>query len=175
MVAITDHVLDAIAAHPDIARVDVALDIAVRAYPLYTTDDRCTWKALMAASRVLDAEYDQYPPHIKALSLPIVRYMLFIGECANADAATRARYATYPAERLYEAPDLTGTGYSYDSRFVACHGPYREYVYPGRRVVKIPGREWPAAMPEACTDTSNRGEWLNDDILICPGCGVDCT
>ena len=75
----------------------------------------------------------------------------------------------------YQPPDLVGTPLTYRDSDVTCHGPDREYVYPGRRVVDIPGHIWPAARPEDCTDTSQTGEWLNDRVLVCPGCGLDST
>lgn len=64
---------------------------------------------------------------------------------------------------------------------VAYHGrePFsREGVAPGRRVVVVPGREWPASSPEECEDYSRTGEWISDgsrDVMVCRGCGLDCT
>jgi hypothetical protein len=76
---------------------------------------------------------------------------------------------------VYEPPDLTGTPLRYRDSEVTSHGPDREYVYPGRRVVEIPGHTWPAARPEDCTDTSHTGHWLTDRVLVCRGCGLDST
>ncbi|MEV7177877.1 hypothetical protein [Kitasatospora sp. NPDC093679] len=50
-------------------------------------------------------------------------------------------------------------------------------VHPGRYVVEGVG-PWDAASPEVCTDLSNKGVWLSDgvnEVLVCPGCGLDCT
>lgn len=50
------------------------------------------------------------------------------------------------------------------------------YVYPGRAVVVIPGREW-ATTPEDCQRPwGSPGEWLGEGaVLVCPRCGIDCT
>ena len=70
------------------------------------------------------------------------------------------------------------------------HGPDREYVYPDRRVILVPGRTWPAERPEVCTEDSPTGVWFDrhghqvDSVesaldagvfLLCSGCGLDCT
>jgi hypothetical protein len=56
---------------------------------------------------------------------------------------------------------------------VEYHGPGREYVYRGRRVVV---GKWPAARPEECKDASDQGEWIaGGKVLVCRGCGLDCT
>lgn len=72
--------------------------------------------------------------------------------------------------------DLTGTGLAWREAEVKYHGrneDMRTYVYPGRLVVE---GDWPAARPEECQDDSNRGTWiLGDQILVCAGCGLDCT
>jgi len=75
----------------------------------------------------------------------------------------------------YERPDLSGTGMTFRHTRVAYHGPRHEPVHPGRAVVEIPRRSWPAARPEACADDSGRGAWINDHVLVCRGCGLDCT
>ncbi|GHH25591.1 hypothetical protein [Streptomyces rubradiris] len=58
---------------------------------------------------------------------------------------------------------------------VLFHGPDRDFVYPGRRAVDVIGRTWPAARPEECTNTEWRGEWIAGQVLVCTGCGLDCT
>lgn len=57
------------------------------------------------------------------------------------------------------------------------HGtnPADSYVYPGRRVLLLDGHTWPH-QPETCTDTSHTGTWKLDGlVLVCTGCGLDCT
>jgi hypothetical protein len=76
---------------------------------------------------------------------------------------------------VYQPPDLTGTTLTYHDSEVTSHGPDLGYVYPGRLVVEVPGRTWPAARPEDCTDTGQAGEWLTEHVLVCPGCGLDAT
>lgn len=49
--------------------------------------------------------------------------------------------------------------------------------FPGhnRSVVVVPGRTWPHT-PETCsTDDYVEGEWLDEQTLVCRGCGLDCT
>ncbi|QVJ03506.1 hypothetical protein KGD82_27920 (plasmid) [Nocardiopsis eucommiae] len=49
-----------------------------------------------------------------------------------------------------------------------------DFVYPGRRVVQ---GTWPASRPEFCEVFSGPGQRLADsqgEVLICPGCGLDC-
>lgn len=70
--------------------------------------------------------------------------------------------------------DLTGTGLSWNPTSVEYHGPGRVSV-AGEDRFALAG-DWPAARPEDCTDESRRGTWYaNGLILICPGCGLDCT
>lgn len=75
----------------------------------------------------------------------------------------------------YQVPDLSGTPLSYRDEDVTSHGPDRTYVAPGRRVVEVPGRTWPARRPEECADDAVIGEWLYERVLVCPGCGLDST
>lgn len=50
------------------------------------------------------------------------------------------------------------------------------FVAPGRRVIDIPGQTWPAARPEECGNGGNvRTRWFGEKVLLCLGCGVDCT
>ncbi len=72
---------------------------------------------------------------------------------------------------LSEAP----AGCTWDLTPVTGHGSAgdREAVEPGRYVLLVPGRPW-AARPERCTHTGP-GEWIGDQVLVCPGCGVDGT
>jgi hypothetical protein len=83
---------------------------------------------------------------------------------------------TRAADRhLYQRPDLSGTGISYLDQSVAHHGPDRDFVYPDRAVAVVPGRTWPATRPEDCDHTGG-GEWFREGaLLLCPGCGLDCT
>jgi hypothetical protein len=78
-----------------------------------------------------------------------------------------------PAD-VYRRPDLTGTGMRYRDQPVTYHGEDFDRVVPGRRVVDVPGRVWPARRPEDCVSTEI-GEWITLELLLCEGCGLDCT
>ncbi|UKD50759.1 hypothetical protein L3Q65_00090 (plasmid) [Amycolatopsis sp. FU40] len=57
------------------------------------------------------------------------------------------------------------------------HGTTRatSYVYPGRHVLVLDGETWPH-QPETCPDDTGSGEWRLDGlVLVCTGCGLDCT
>lgn len=74
----------------------------------------------------------------------------------------------------YEPPELpVGARWG---RAPAHHN--REYVYPGRAVLVLPGQLWPE-VPERC---SNRNPFANDwygpgegTVLVCRRCGLDVT
>jgi hypothetical protein len=49
----------------------------------------------------------------------------------------------------------------------------RGYVYPGRQMV---AGNYPHPHAEVCEDYSGTGEWVaNGRVLVCRGCGLDCT
>jgi hypothetical protein len=79
---------------------------------------------------------------------------------------------------IYDGPaDLTGTGLAWNPAPVRYHGrdeDNRTGVGAESRFALV--GTWPAARPEECTDETNQGTWYaNGLILICPGCGLDCT
>ena len=78
-----------------------------------------------------------------------------------------------PAAEVEPPPGPVGAGWSWRPT-PAYHGFSRGYVYPGRQILDVPGRTWPAGRPEDCTST-DPGEWVCDDVLVCTGCGLDCT
>lgn len=102
-----------------------------------------------------------------------------------------AHTATYEHGSCYEELNLAGTVLTYRAEHVAYHGPDKEFVDPGRRVVTVPGRIWSAARPEDCPDNSITGIWFDDAgqavstlrspeaaagiVLLCSTCGLDCT
>jgi hypothetical protein len=45
-----------------------------------------------------------------------------------------------------------------------------------RPVITVPGRTWPYT-PETCLtdDYTFKCEWLDEQTMVCPGCGLDCT
>jgi len=50
-----------------------------------------------------------------------------------------------------------------------------DYVHPIHRVVS---GVWPAPSPETCRDFSPGGVWIGPadrEVLVCCGCGLDCT
>lgn len=51
----------------------------------------------------------------------------------------------------------------------------RQFVYPGRRVIDVPGRTWRASRPEECENGVWDGVWIDEKVLLCTGCGLDCT
>ena len=55
------------------------------------------------------------------------------------------------------------------------HSGHSRPVVPWRRVISIPGITW-LDTPETCLSWWAQAVWLFDgQILICPGCGLDCT
>ena len=75
--------------------------------------------------------------------------------------------------RYYKPLNLEHLGITYRDTLVAYHGPLRRVVCPGRLVALVPGRV--AADPEHCTLANGFGEWVAPELLVCPGCGLDCT
>jgi hypothetical protein len=76
----------------------------------------------------------------------------------------------FPTDDLREHPDAS---WGDDAAY---HTPQRDYVYPGRKVLVLRGRDW-AHTPEECPgDEEFSTEWVLDDtILVCRGCGLDST
>jgi hypothetical protein len=73
------------------------------------------------------------------------------------------------------APEQLPEGASYRDTPVEFHTPERWPVAPGRCVLDIPGRHWLARSPEECGDFSATGEWINEHVMVCRGCGLDAT
>ena len=73
--------------------------------------------------------------------------------------------------RHYQPTAVAGITYRPDP--VEYHGKQeRGYVYPGRPVVE---GAWPFPRPEECGDDQPT-RWIADrQILVCTGCGLDCT
>jgi hypothetical protein len=100
----------------------------------------------------------------------------------------------------YEPPQLEGTPMRAREQLVRWHGPtdhaandgadgFGTWVYPGRTVIDVSDRTWPAARPEDCTAESFTGIWFDITgrpvpntpdapegiVLLCAQCGLDCT
>lgn len=80
-------------------------------------------------------------------------------------------------EEIYKIEDIP-EGASIRDEHVRGHreGGELYFVAPGRRVIDIPGETWSAARPEECeggTDVKTR--WYENKVLLCTGCGLDCT
>lgn len=77
-----------------------------------------------------------------------------------------------------DIPDLSEIGGHWDERPVRWHGSEqtgREAVCPGRRIARLPDREWPHE-PEECTSKMGDTTWILDGrVLLCNGCGIDGT
>lgn len=74
-----------------------------------------------------------------------------------------------------EIPDLTEVGGHWDDRPVKWHGTAGDFVCPGRRIARLPARDWPHE-PEECTAGMFDTEWILDgQVLLCVGCGIDAT
>ncbi|MEH1124868.1 hypothetical protein [Micromonospora sp. CPCC 206061] len=70
----------------------------------------------------------------------------------------------------YQPPSAPGIAYR--PQPVTYHGKLAEPVYPGRLVVD---GDWPATRPEECVGEYPT-QWIGDgQVLICTGCGLDCT
>ena len=81
----------------------------------------------------------------------------------------------YPVGPLREA--MAAAGARFGDVDIEIHGDpdkgESEFVAPGRRIVNLPGRTW-AHAPGDCPETGT--EWVcNDQLLVCTGCGLDCT
>jgi hypothetical protein len=64
-------------------------------------------------------------------------------------------------------------GISYRPTPVAYHGTGdHEYVWPGRPVV---AGDWPRLRPEDCDSTYDTAWLMDGQILVCTGCGLDCS
>ncbi len=111
-------------------------------------------------------------------------------------AERAAAFARAQGRPPFVSADLAGTPMRVREELVRWHGPVDEvgggeWVDPGRTVIEVPGRTWPAARPEDCADESHRGIWFDADgrevpdvwapgapapiVLLCPRCGLDCT
>jgi len=73
---------------------------------------------------------------------------------------------------LYEQPGLDHVAAEWGRQPVK-HAD--RFVWPGRAVLVLPNRTW-KYQPESCRDDSGTGEWVLDGlVLVCRGCGLDCT
>ena len=111
-------------------------------------------------------------------------------------AAQVTAFARAQGRAPYETPDLARTALRQREDLVRWHGgagdpSAREWVYPGRTVIEVPGVTWQATTPEECPDDTGRGIWFAADgrpvpdvlapgapeglVLLCPQCGLDCT
>lgn len=72
--------------------------------------------------------------------------------------------------------DLSRYGGTWGDRDVVWHGSPENPVWLGRRTVHFAGRIWPSSSPEWCTAAAGDTTWVADEqLLICNGCGLDCT
>lgn len=69
------------------------------------------------------------------------------------------------------SPDFPGFLWGEEAAY---HTPAREYVFPGRRVLQPPVGTW-AYEPADCPGQAEvPTKWyLNDQVLVCWGCGLD--
>jgi hypothetical protein len=51
---------------------------------------------------------------------------------------------------------------------------YGHFPARNRVPVHVPGRSWPWS-PSTCSPDDYPTEWINSEILVCTGCGLDCT
>ncbi|MFE9187836.1 hypothetical protein ACFYMB_31410 [Micromonospora haikouensis] len=96
----------------------------------------------------------------------------------------RFRAAVRKAKPPFPLTDLAGTGLRHRTTLplaspiagapVVYHGAdERDWVYPGRPVIE---GDWPAAIPEHCTTPTGATRQLADGrVVVCTGCGLDCT
>lgn len=67
---------------------------------------------------------------------------------------------TPPNTRFHGAPDLM---------------MFPAGIYPGRQILQLPGVTHPFT-PDTCRDVDAPGVWvLNGLVLLCSGCGIDCS
>lgn len=80
------------------------------------------------------------------------------------------------SEFTYTADELPA-GAKVRDEPVTGHQEYGDlyFVAPGRRVIDLPGRTWPAARPEECRNEGVKSSWFENKALLCLGCGLDCT
>lgn len=58
--------------------------------------------------------------------------------------------------------------------FIRALSGYGHFPGHGRSVVTVPGRTWPHS-PETCAPDEYATEWINNQTLVCLGCGLDVT
>ena len=136
------------------------------ARPLYVGDKRVTVVVEgRTAYLFVGSVYDmprELPAHVQHGSDVLMWAQQVIAE----QAALPAPIQELPAGLSYRMERVTGHG----------SGDYRTFVAPGRYVVLVDGESpWATARPEECLDTSDRGVWLADEVLVCLSCGLDCT
>ena len=97
---------------------------------------------------------------------------------------------------IFDLPNVDGTPMTVREELVLWHGQPDSFravqpIAPGSRVIEVPGRMWPAVRPERCREESGRGIWFDAEgqeipdvlapgapggiVMLCPGCGLDCT
>ncbi|TQM01688.1 hypothetical protein [Pseudonocardia kunmingensis] len=121
--------------------------------------------------------------------------MLTIPDTIQLDFTERvAAYATARGLPPYEGPRLDHTAMRAREKLVRFHGPTgdvaHEFVWPGRTVIEVPGWIWPFERPEDCAELDSTiwfdvaGHLVPDKadldapdgvVLLCAGCGLDCT
>ena len=72
-----------------------------------------------------------------------------------------------------DIPDLSEIGGHWGAREPEYH--HHNRIAPGRRIARLPGRQWPF-IPEECEAGLFDTEWILDGrVLLCLGCGIDGT
>jgi hypothetical protein len=69
--------------------------------------------------------------------------------------------------------DVSSRGYTWSTSSPTDHAG--AFVWPGRRVLQIRGHVWPYP-PSTCPMGDFDTQWLCEGtVLVCSGCGLDCT
>ncbi|MDG9674879.1 hypothetical protein [Micromonospora sp. DH14] len=127
------------------------------AYRHYTASEPYEALALIDRAEMASPTYKDFSQYRRAVE----RKTPAFSRAHLTDANLRLR-VTLPLANPHPGPPVMHHG-----------GHLQEWVYPGRPVIE---GNWLAAIPEHCTAADGLTAWIADrTVLVCTGCGLDCT
>ncbi|MCG5466720.1 hypothetical protein MED01_005762 [Micromonospora sp. MED01] len=188
---LTDHHLRALSARHGREMISRAVASHLDAHPKDLTAPRVSHRERRTRQAERDAtaaRYLKYAYHHYAAAEPYEALALIDrAELASPTYKDFSQYRRAIQKRMrpFAGTDLTRTSLRHRALLplanphpgppVMHHGSHtQEWVYPGRLVIE---GNWPAAIPEHCTATDEGlTDWIaNRTVLVCTGCGLDCT